>query len=288
MSNYICNDCNKEFSTKQHLENHSNKKKKCNEKTDYHCIECNKYFNSRYYLKQHQEKCNEFNIANESNNDIIELKNAVSFVINSNESNENKIMLLNKFKTNMTNDEINILLKSSITNDGKISIFYSTITKINQNNENHINSHNTTNTVNNIQINQFGKEKIDYLDNDYFKSLLQKDNFEKACVKLTKDIHLNKYHPENKNIQNTNMYGKYAKIYENGKWKGISKKDLENKLLVKNKRLIKIHYDLSKDLLNEQNKLNVNIFLGRDNDFDPVLEAVKNEMVLLFYEKDTV
>ena len=69
-----CNNCNKKFNTKQHLENHINKKKKCNEKTDYHCKDCNKYFNSIYYFKQHQDKCNKY-----ENNNNIELKNAISF-----------------------------------------------------------------------------------------------------------------------------------------------------------------------------------------------------------------
>jgi len=289
MSNYICNDCNKDFNTRQHLENHINKKKKCNEKTDFNCIDCNKYFKSRYYLKQHQESCKEYkNSTIETNIDTIELKNAISFIINSNESNENKVMLLNKFKTNMSNDEINILLKSSITNDGKISIFYSTITKINQNNENHVNSHNTTNTFNNIQVNQFGKEKIDYLDDDYFKSLLQKKNIENAYINLTKDIHLRLDHPENRNIKVTNINSKNAYIFENGKWRGIAKKELKEKLHIKNSKLIKIHCDSLKDILTEDNIKNVKIFLGRDIDEDPVMKDINEKMILLFYAKDTI
>jgi len=74
-----CHNCNKKFNTKQHLENHINKKKKCNEKTDYHCKDCNKYFNSIYYLKQHNDKCSEYNNSCKINNNITELKNAISF-----------------------------------------------------------------------------------------------------------------------------------------------------------------------------------------------------------------
>ena len=294
MNKYICNDCEEIFNSKQTLERHKNRKNKCNEKKEFNCTGCNKYFKSGYYLKQHQEKCIEFSTNDvEINNDVIELKNAISFIINSSETNENKIMLLNKYKTNMTNDEINILLKSiGIPNEGKISIFYSTKNKNIDNvesSENHINSHNNSNnTVNNIQINQFGKEKIDYLDNDYFKSLLQKKNIENAYIDLTKDIHLRLDHPENRNIKVTNINSKNAHIFENGKWRGITKKELKEKLHIKNSKLIKVHCESLKDILNEENKKNVKIFLGRDMYEDPVMKDINDKMILLFYAKDTI
>jgi RNase P subunit RPR2 len=124
----ICKECNKKFHTKQHLNLHINKKNKCNIKTEYKCQKCNRYYNSKYYLKDHENKCIENNNQIENNDPINIIKNAISIIINSNETIDNKIILLNKYKTNMTNDEIKILLNSTtILNNGKISIFYSTI-----------------------------------------------------------------------------------------------------------------------------------------------------------------
>jgi hypothetical protein len=297
MNKIICKDCFKEFNTNQHLDVHQNKKNKCNKKTNFKCNKCNKYYKSKYYLKQHENKCLE--IINDSQNvtpNILEkndIKNAISFIINSNETIDNKIILLNKYKTNMTNDEIKILLNSTtILNDGKISIFYTTINSTDNNISNNINSNNTNSnnvqTTNNIQINQFGNENIDYLDNKYFAKLLVKHkiNVENALIDLTKDIHLRMDHPENRNIKVTNINNKYASVYDNGKWRNLTKNELKEKMFKKNTKLIKIHYDSLKDVLNEKNKKYINIFLARDFEEDQVLKDINEKVILLFYSKD--
>jgi len=305
MSKYKCEYCEKEFDTNQHLKNHLNKKYKCSEKTDYKCDQCNKYFKNKNYLRKHSLKC--YNIT--KNDEFIDeykdglntddkIKNTISLIVNSEESIDNKIKFLSIYKFNMIEENLRLLLGSTMSNENKVYIIYSAINN-NSNNTNtnsyisnntQSNSHNNTNsnnTINNIQINQYGKENIDYLDDKYFEKILKKKtNFETSLIDLTKDIHLRLDHPENRNIKVTNLNNKYATIYDNGKWRGITKDSLKESLYKKNIKLIKIHFDRLKDVLDDKHKNNVKIFLGRDFDDDPVLKEINDKVILLFYSKE--
>ena len=93
-------------------------------------------------------------------------------------------------------------------------------------------------------------------------------------------------HPENRNIKVTNINNKYASVYDNGKWRNLTKNELKEKMFKKNTKLIKIHYDSLKDVLNEKNKKYINIFLARDFEEDQVLKDINEKVILLFYSKD--
>ena len=53
---YKCELCEQEFKSKRILEQHENKKNKCNIVTDFQCDKCNKYFKYKKNLKEHTEK----------------------------------------------------------------------------------------------------------------------------------------------------------------------------------------------------------------------------------------
>ena len=288
MNKFICKLCDRNFNTKYDLDRHINKKNKCNDETSYKCKYCKRYFRSNQYLKLHNEKCEEKKEDIKINNDI---KNAIKSIIESEENIEIKCLLLSKYKLNLSESDIKILLSSKIDNNGKIDYIYTNINSTKEaqiltNSNNTISNSNNNNTTN-IQINQFGKEDISYLDNDYFKKILKTDrNLENSLITLTKDIHLRLDHPENRNIKVTNLNNKYATIYNNGKWRGITKESLKEELHKKNIKLIKIHYDQLKDVLNDKHKNNVKILLGRDAEEDPVLKEINDKIILLFYSKE--
>ncbi len=294
MSSFICELCQKKFNTKYELERHQNRKNKCDKKTEFQCEKCLKYFNSKYYLKTHIETCVDYknNIDYDDNSNYDKnLKTAIKSIIDSDDTIENKILLITNYDININNDKLKILLNSNISNEGKVCYICSNINN-NKNNKSVINT-NSNNTISNsnntmnIQINQFGKEDITYLDQEYFKNLLNHErNLENQLITLTKDIHLRLDHPENRNIKVTNLNNRYATIFSNGKWRGITKDTLKEELHRKNIKLIKIHYNQLKDVLNEKHKNNVKILLGRDLDDDPVLKEINDKIILLFYSKD--
>ena len=87
-------------------------------------------------------------------------------------------------------------------------------------------TNNTTNNQNkiiNININNYGNENIDYLNNDYLNNLLQ--GAFTAIPKLIENIHFNPRHPENHNIKITNKKEPYVKIRKNDKWELQDKKE---------------------------------------------------------------
>jgi len=289
MINYICENCNKEFNTKQHLETHKNRKNKCSNKTDFQCDKCNKFFKSKYYLISHQDKCKDTSSINIDDND--ELKKSIKIIIESPESEDNKLTLLNIYNRNLSKDELKLIINSShLQNEEKISLLYTMINKdmIPSSTTNNNNSYNTNsnNKTNNIQINVFGKEKLDYLDDEYFMKLLNDKNIDKSFVQLTRDIHLRNDHPENKNIKITNMNNRDAFVLLDNKWRTLTKNQLKDLLHDKNTKLIKKHYRKKVDQLDDKSKNNIKIFLNRDQDDDPVIKDVKDRYINLFKSKE--
>ena len=76
----------------------------------------------------------------------------------------------------------------------------------------------------NIQINNFGNENFDYINDKVFKNLLSTPL--SAIPKLIELKYFNPYHPENHNIKITNIHDKFAKIYKDNKWLISHKKDI--------------------------------------------------------------
>jgi predicted Fe-Mo cluster-binding NifX family protein len=73
------------------------------------------------------------------------------------------------------------------------------------------------NSDNTIIVNNFGRENLNYLNNNMLKKILMKGT--KSISSLIKQIHFNPKHPENHNIRIKNKKLKYAEVRENDKWK---------------------------------------------------------------------
>jgi hypothetical protein len=309
MNIFKCNICLIEFTTKQALEKHNNKKNKCNITTNYQCLKCYKYFKQKRTLIDHTTKniCNKMKntIINSIKNDNIKIIDTIDTIVDTKitsiksilkteDIDENmKIELLRKFNIILKDEEFKVIFNSSMEIDDKVNLFNDYINKdnnksnITNNNINNgtINANQTSNTTtNNIQINNFGKENIEYLDNEYFKDLIMNNHIQTAYMKLIEDTYLHKDHPENHNIKIENLNSKYGFVFENGRWRAIVKYELKELMHEKNNKLLKIHYKRLKEFLTAAKKSSINVFFSRKYDHDPHLKLMNDQMVLLFYE----
>jgi hypothetical protein len=288
---FKCDICESEFKSKRNLTNHLNKKNKCNVITPFKCLDCNKYFKYNKSLQEHiiKQTCKDDKYFTKTNIKAkIELPDyykTIQKMIESKTSEDIKIPLIKNLVT-LEDTIIKGILDSNDDNDTKITLLLSSIKKNNptgvSNNINNITNSNN-NITNNFQINNFGKENLSYMDNEYFKNLILNQHIEKGYIQLIKDIYLNKDHPENNTVKVENLNNKYAHIYNNGKWDAILKADLKEQLHKKNYTILKMYYDKFKKQMTMPKKEETRVFLQRDDFSDPHMMYVIDKIVLLFY-----
>jgi len=296
MSNFECHICFRIFKTKQQLQRHEQAKNKCDLVTEFQCNKCLKYFKSKQNLTEHKS-CKSFNIEKikelkikEINEEIInedtkiEKKKAILGIITSNLNIDEQITYLKMYNISdkVTDEKLKNFLSSELDLNIKVSYIYSLI-EADKNITNNNTINNNIGTINNIQINNFGNENQDYLDQEYFSKLLNKNDFEKVYLTLTKDIYLRLDHPENRTIKVENINNKYAYVYERDKWRGILKSELKEILYKKNKKLIRVQLETLKDIIDETNSNSIKLYLARNIDVDPVMKDLNEKMILLFY-----
>jgi hypothetical protein len=288
---YECNMCLKLFDTKQHLNQHLQRKNKCNVESEFQCQECKRYFKYKKNLNEHiiKQICKDNTIKDnkDDNNNDIEKKNQLRSVLTSNLDDSFKIDLIKPNKTEADIDKLTKIFQSEMSIDDKINciMLYLDSTQntiITNNNNNSINNSNN-NITNNFQINNFGQENLSYMDSEYFKNLIMNQHIEKGYVQLIKDIYLNKDHPENATVKVENINNKYAHIFNNGKWDAILKADLKEQLHKKNYTILKMHYDKLKKTMTVPKKEETFNFLKRDDFSDPHMMYVIDKIILLFY-----
>jgi hypothetical protein len=301
---FECDICNKMFDTFQHLNQHINKKNKCNTVTDFQCSVCNKYLRTKTSLIYHNKNIciisenNDIIAIDESTNQstlsqkaIKTINDCIKTIVKSSIDTKDKIDLILDYNKSLTKNKIKVILSSSMNLEDKIKVLLvtpnpqnpSSIT-INNNSNNTIND-NSNNTTN-ILVNNFGKEDISYLDSNYFNNLLLNQHIEKGYVQLIKDIYLNKEHPENGTVKIENINNKYAMVYNDGKWDAILKYELRELLHKKNYTILKMHYDKLKKSMSVPKREETYTFLKRDDTSDPHMMYVIDKIILLFYNED--
>ena len=108
-------------------------------------------------------------------------------------------------------------------------------------NNNNTHNENSNNTVHNtININNYGSENLDYLNNNYLTKLV--NTAFTAIPKLIEKIHFNPKHPENHNIKITNKKQPYVKVRNNDKWELKDKKETLENLVDDKYNILEDHY----------------------------------------------
>ena len=192
------------------------------------CSKCFKSFSSKYTKQRHEKLCNgahslqchvckkEFNTRQSKYHHMKYVKcEPVSSSPTINTTNNNTTN--NNTTNNTTNNNNNI------TNNNN--------TTINNNHQKQI-------IHQHIQVNAFGNENYDYLldENQLLKRILQqKDAF---MQKIIEAVHFDKEHPENHNIQMTNLQSKHIMIHDGTKFVKALKEPTFDKLIQKKRNMI--------------------------------------------------
>jgi hypothetical protein len=152
----------------------------------------------------------------------------------------------------------------------------------------HIN--NVTNNINNgivahINLVGYGKEDLTKIDKkDLIKAIQSGYN---STIKLTETLHFNPNHPEYHNVYITNMKDKYAMMFDGKDWNLTMKDELINKIYDDKKTYIEENIDEFIDSLSVSRKKALDRWL-ETNDDDDSISKVKNEIILLLYNKRNI
>lgn len=103
-----------------------------------------------------------------------------------------------------------------------------------------------------IVINNFGNENTKYITDNYLTKLLELPVG--AIKKLVKQIHFNKFHPENHNIKITNKKLPYISLFSNNKWMIEDKKEVLENIVDNGYTIIDEHYVESGNNLTEKQR----------------------------------
>ena len=228
---YICKVCNKKYTSYKSLWNH-NKKYHIHDVSDnvsivsdnvsivsdnvsdnvsnkiLKCKYCNKIYKHRSSKSQHEKNCksNKSNKSNKNNEqyeinelkkELVEVKQTLLNLLNSNKIHPKTLQKINKQLINNTNNNSNNITNNTTNN-------------------------NTTNTINNTTINntvniKFGYEKLSDILNE--KEMIKILNNCKMCVEESvKIVHFNDKRPEFRNILITNLRDNVAYIFDGNRF----------------------------------------------------------------------
>jgi hypothetical protein len=147
--------------------------------------------------------------------------------------------------------------------------------------------HTTNNIQNNIILNNFGKEDLSHINND-FKTYLLKGPWT-MIPRMIEKVHFDDKKPENKNILLPNKKEPYVKVFENATWKFRDRKETVKDLVDANYNRLDEFYEKDGDnVLNDDQQARYKNFQEKYDNYDPgILERVnkESELVLLNQQK---
>ena len=260
---YYCKCCNynakqkcnyeKHLKTKKHLESTQSQQKVNNESTKsqpnvlnpFNCKYCDSIFTTKQSMYRHIK----YSCKKNKDEDLRELVRLLN--------EQNKIK-----EKQMENMQKQI---DKLTNKLQIQNVYNT---------------SNNNTINyNIKLLNYNQTDYSHLtEQDYIKCI--KDcNY---CVKsLIEKVHFNEDKPENKNIYISNIKNKYIMLYKNNKWQLVNRKNQIDDLYDYNEVLLENWYQEYKDKYPDMIRSFERYLKNKDH--DPIINTVKNEILLMLY-----
>ena len=205
MSKILCNTCNLEFKTnayyKRHLTTIRHIERTNNKKITTFSCDCGRSYLHSQSLWVHRKKCEQH-----QQNKALK-KKMISPLVQQSQT-EKDIILLKKENEEMKAQIAMLLDKHA-----------GSTTNCNNSTNTSIETQNIT-----ININAFGNENTDYLDDKAILACIGR--VYKSIPALLEKIHFDPKHPENHNIKITNKKLPYASVMGNNqKWKMVDRKD---------------------------------------------------------------
>ena len=146
------------------------------------------------------------------------------------------------------------------------------------------NNNNTTNIENqhiNININSFGNENTDYIDNKAILSCISK--VYKSIPSLLERIHFDPKHPENHNIKITNKKLPYASVMGNNqKWKTVDRKDAIETMVINGYNMLDEKYAENKEKIPASKQQNFEGFQSKfESEDKDLMKQIKTEVDMM-------
>ena len=266
----LCLYCNLSFKTQKSLQSHFLSKRHLNKITkkasdEFLCCSCGNAYSCRQSLHIHRKSCTEKDKASSETDTIEELQNTVL--------EDRKLHQLEREIHQKDRDElraqISLLLDKNAT--------YNTTTTTNNNN---IENQNIT-----ININAFGKENLDYIDDEAIIGCITR--IYKSIPILLEKIHFDPNHPENHNIKITNKKLPYASVMGNNrKWKTVDRKNAIETMVNNGYNILDEKYTENKDKLPARKQQNFEGFQNKfDSDDKELMKQLKTDVDMLILNK---
>lgn len=258
---FVCEKCEKQFTTKQSLTYHIDKKA-C-KMINYHCKYCGNGFTLENSMYRHiKHVCKVKKQQDDEKNQIYEKLLKL-------EEDNKKMQQKFSSETEKLKAEVKQLKKASKTNKTNIS--------------NTVNGNANFGTViNNIMLVGYGKEDLTKLSKSEMLKILQ-NGFD-SSLKLTEAVHFNPKYPEYHNIYISNIKDKYAMMYDGNTWTLTMKEELINKIYDDKKNYIEENLDDFIDSLPLSRKKALERWLELDDENAKIRE-IKEQIKLLLYNK---
>ena len=261
-----CVTCNLTFKTKanytKHLKTKRHLKRASNESTIFTCV-CGKSYSYHQSLYVHRKTCEQYQ-SSKNNTTIID---AMQQRLDKYEKDTQEMKDQYEKERDELRAQISLLLDKQAGN-----------TTMNSNNTN-IETQNNNNIT--ININAFGNENTEYIDD---KAILQCiDRVYKSIPALLQKIHFDPQHPENHNIKITNKKLPYASVMGNNqKWKTMDRKDAIDKMVINGYYMLDEKYETNKDKFDSRKQKNFEGFKDKfETEEKNTMKMVKGDVEML-------
>ena len=257
---HFCGPCNMLFTTKNCLQRHF----KCNRHTKqinnnseiprYECSSCGKKYSIRQSLHAHKKTC--VSVApetqdNQHEKQINEMKQAFE-----KERQEMKLAF---------HEQINKILEKNAGTTNNTT-----------NNSSNIETQNIT-----ININAFGNENTDYIDDKAILACIGR--VYKSIPSLLEKIYFDPKHPENHNIKITNKKLPYASVMGNNqKWKTVDRKDAIETMMLNGYNFLDEKYTENKNKMPAAKQQNFEGFQSKfETEDKDLMKQIKTEVDMM-------
>ena len=132
-----------------------------------------------------------------------------------------------------------------------------------------------------ININSFGNENTDYIDDKAILACISK--VYKSIPSLLEKIHFDPNHPENHNIKITNKKLPYASVMGNNqKWKTVDRKDAIEKMVINGYNMLDEKYAENKGKISSSKQQNFEGFQSKfESEDKDLMKQIKTEVDMM-------